>query len=120
LAQADDDLELIAPEQPALRWRAADRAAFDMRQWDGEVVLYVLASGETHALPPSHSASFLTLLEQAPVAQPAAYWLVALSAGEVPDGSPAGPGAHDDADLAVLTGVLNDLHGIGVVERLPA
>jgi hypothetical protein len=119
LVQADPDLELTAPEQPALRWRAADRAAFDMRQWDGEVVLYVLATGETHALPPIHSASFLTLLEQAPSTQPATYWLAAMSAGEVPDGSPAG-GAHDAADLAVLTGVLTELHGIGVVERHPA
>jgi hypothetical protein len=98
-------------------WRAADARAFEIRQWDGEVVLYVLASGETQALTLTHGASFLTLLEQPDALQPASYWLAAMSAGHPPD---ANLDMQDAADLHVLTAVLTDLHSIGVVERWPA
>ncbi len=97
-------------------WRAADPGGFEIRQWDGEVVLYVLASGETHALTLTHGAAFLTLLEQPGAGHPAGYWLAAMSAGDVP---PSHWDIQDAADLEVLTGVLADLHAIGVVERWP-
>jgi hypothetical protein len=103
--------------RPAFLWRVAASDAFEIRHWDGDVVLYAMASGETHALSPAHSASLLTLLDQPDLLQPAAFWLAAMSAGEAPD---ARPDSQDAADLEVLAKVLTDLHDIGVVERVSA
>lgn len=98
-------------------WRAADVSTFDTRQWDEDLVLYMLASGETHALAWAHSATFLTLLEQPGTAQTASYWLAAMSAE---DETAAAPHKDDATDLQALVKVLADLHSIGVVERLSA
>jgi hypothetical protein len=106
----------VAPA-PAFLWRAAPAGAFDIRQWDGDVVLYVFSSGETHALSPVFSASLLTLLEEPGQLQPVDYWMAAMSRGATAD---EWPNMQDKADLDALTGVLTDLQGIGVVERFPA
>jgi hypothetical protein len=117
LVQTVDGNHLNVSSRPAFLWRAAGPAGFEIRQWDGEAVLYGLASGETHALSPVHTACVLTLMEQPAAREPAAYWLAAMSAGEA---AGATPDIQDPAELDELTRVLTDLHGIGVVERISA
>ena len=99
------------------RWRVVDTGGFDSRQWGDDIVLYVAATGETHALAPAHSATLALLLEQPGPPRTAAEWLALMPGDIEPDASPA---QQDDADLNAIDQALADLHRIGVVERLPA
>lgn len=93
-----------------------------MRQWDNDVVLYVLATGETHALGPAHGAALGVMLAHPGGPRTATQWLRVMA-----DDEPGADGAlsaeseqAEQAELAVLAGVLADLQRIGVVQRLPA
>ncbi len=99
------------------RWAVVDSSHFDHRQWGDELVLYVVATGETHALGVAHSASMALLMEHPGMARTAAQWL-ALMTDEDPS-EVNQPLPQDSADLVVLDGALADLRRLGVVERLP-
>ncbi len=84
-------------------WRAAPAGAFDWRDWDGQTVVYVHASADTHALSPPASAVLAAMLEQPQDERTTAQWLERL-----------GLPADDEADL---DGVLQSLATTGVVVR---
>jgi hypothetical protein len=108
-------VETAAASEPA--WGVVRPAAFDSRQWGDDIVLYVVATGETHALVPAQSATLALLLEHPGTAVSAPRWLNLMSA----DSSlPAASVQEDQADLIALQEALNYLHHIGVVERVPA
>jgi PqqD family protein of HPr-rel-A system len=92
-------------------WSALDSSHYDSRLWGDDRVVYVLATGETHALGPAPSATLALLLENPGKAHAAADWL-ALMADD-------GEGLAAD-DLAAISSALADLHRIGVVLRRPA
>jgi hypothetical protein len=98
-------------------WAAADALGFDSRQWDDDIVIYVVATGETHALAPAHSATLTLLLAHPGALRTAAQWL-SLMDDEAESGADAVQ--RDEAELTAVQGALADLHRIGVVERLPA
>ncbi len=107
--------------QAAPRWRVADATCFDSRQWDEEVVLYVLATGETHALAPAQSATLSLLQEHPDLPRTVPDWLALMSGdADSADRPPAQQLLLDEADLQALAQALQDLHSIGVVERLSA
>lgn len=108
-------MQRAATSEPA--WGVAQASAFDSRQWGDDIVLYVVATGETHALVPAQSATLALLLEHPGTAVSASRWLHLMS----DDSSLPGPSDQEDqADLIALQEALNYLHHIGVVERLPA
>jgi hypothetical protein len=110
--RADAGVNLAAQAEP--RWCASDASCFDRRSWDDDIVVYVLATGETHALAAAHSATFSLLLEHAGQPRTAADWL-ALMVEEAPSGDGSQP---DLAERWALDQALADLHRIGVVDRL--
>jgi hypothetical protein len=102
---------------PEPLWAAATTRGFDSRQWGDDIVLYVVATGETHALAPAHSATLSLLLANPGTPRRAAEWLgLMLDEGE----SGAAKAPPEPAELAALYGALADLQHIGVVERLSA
>ncbi len=94
------------PAEPL--WVALDSRFYDSRRWGDDVVVYVLATGETHALGPAHSATLDLLLEDTAHPREAAQWLARMA----DDGE-----GQDAADLAAIRAALADLHRIGVIER---
>jgi PqqD family protein of HPr-rel-A system len=101
-------VNLTSPAEPL--WVALDSGHCDSHRWGDETVVYVLATGETHALGPGHSAVLDLLLESPGSARAARQWLALLA----DDGE-----RQDAADLAAIRSALIDLHRIGVVERRP-
>lgn len=88
------------------RWRLAPPGAFEWRQWDDEAVVFVHASGDTHALNAEASALLAALRADPAAARTAAQWLE--SAGydtATPD---------DDAAEQLMA----QLEAIGLVRRL--
>jgi hypothetical protein len=102
---------------PEPLWAAAAACGFDSRQWGDDIVLYVVATGETHALAPAHSATLGLLLAHPGAPRTAAQWLNLM----VDEGESGGDQAPPEpAELAAVYGALADLQQIGVVERLAA
>jgi hypothetical protein len=97
-------------------WRVVQPSRFDHVQWGDDIVLYVVDTGETHALTAAHGAVFLTLLEQSGTAQPAADWLACMSGDSPPNSASAG---QEPGDLRRVEDVLTSLERMGLVERLP-
>lgn len=89
-----------------LRWRLAQPGAFEWRQWDDEAVVFVHATGDTHALNVEASALLGALRTDADAARTAAQWLE--SAGY-------DLAAPDDDAAEQLMG---HLETIGLVRRL--
>jgi PqqD family protein of HPr-rel-A system len=58
-----------------LRWRLAPPGAFEWRQWGDEAVVFVHASGDTHALSAEASALLAALRAQPQAERSAAQWL---------------------------------------------
>jgi hypothetical protein len=102
---------------PEPLWAAVDPRRFDSRQWGDDIVLFVVATGETHALAPAHSATFALLLAHPDGPRSAAQWLSLLVDDDDPGARAAPP---DAAELVAVQGALADLQQLGVVERLPA
>jgi hypothetical protein len=102
---------------PEPLWAAADARCFDSRQWADDIVLYVVATGETHALAPAHSATLALLLAHPDAPRTADQWL-RLMAEEGESGADLAP--LDPAEQVAVQGALADLHHLGVVQRLPA
>lgn len=57
------------------RWRLAPPGAFEWRQWDDEAVVFVHASGDTHALNAEASVLLGALRADPSAARTAAQWL---------------------------------------------
>lgn len=78
---------------PATRWSIEPSGAFDHRLWDGEAVVYVCCTGDTHALDPAASLVFSTLLAAPNASLTSAEWLVRLIESDEAsgDGSLASP-----------------------------
>ena len=83
--------------------------------WDQEAVVYVHATGATHALSPSASAVLATLLEHPGEWLSCEAWLAALSAGDADEAF----GPSDAEDLRSLRAVLDELESIGLAVRHP-
>jgi PqqD family protein of HPr-rel-A system len=81
--------------------------------WDQEAVVYVHATGATHALSPSASAVLATLLEHPGECLSCEAWLAALSAGDADEDL----GPSDTEDLKSLHVVLDELESIGLAVR---
>jgi hypothetical protein len=103
-------------------WGVVDGLAFDSRQWGDDVMLYVMSTGETHALAPAESGTFALLLEHSGSVLPAARWLNLMSDGPVSGGAVTNASSADGdlADLSALQEALENLHRIGVVARRTA
>ena len=102
----------LAPSA-ATHWRSIQPAAFDSRSWDGETVLYVLATGQTHGLDKTTSAVLATLMEHRGVARPAQGWLELMIAS---DGGEHGPGTAEETQA--VDDALMVLHRLAVIERV--
>ncbi len=102
------------PTEPV--WRVVDAAGFDSRQWGDDIVLYVAATGETHALGSANSSTLALLLEHAGMAHTARQWLHLMT--DEP-GFDSTNEQQDQADLIAIQDALNDLHRIGVVLKEP-
>jgi PqqD family protein of HPr-rel-A system len=87
------------------RWCPVPLGAFEWRQWDDEAVVYVHATGDTHALGPEASALLTALRARPEECRTAAEWL-----------EPAGldPASPDDDAAEQL---LRQLELIGLVRR---
>jgi hypothetical protein len=102
---------------PEPLWAAAEPRCFDLRQWADDIVLYVVATGETHALAPAHSATLTLMLAHPTAPRTAEQWLrLMVEEGE----AGAGEAPLDPAERIAIDGALAELQHIGVVERLPA
>lgn len=88
------------------RWRLAPPGAFEWRQWADEAVVFVHATGDTHALNAEASALLAALRGQPDAERSAAQWLE--SAGY-------DMAASDDEAAEQLMG---HLESIGLVRRL--
>ncbi len=87
------------------RWCLVPRGAFEWRQWDDEAVVFVHATGDTHALGAEASAMLAALRARPDEARTAAQWLE--SAGFEAAAS------DDDAAEQLMT----QLELIGLVRR---
>lgn len=95
----------------------APPACFDWRAWDDEAVVFVHASGDTHALGPAASALLLAMLRDGGPARQAPAWLALIT-----DAAPGEPATADtapitDAEALAFEQVLLGLERIGLVVR---
>jgi len=81
------------------------RSAFEWRQWAGEAVVFVHATGDTHALSADASALMSAMLKQDTEPRSAAQWL-----------DVAGYDGAADHDAGAL---MAHLESIGLVQRHP-
>jgi hypothetical protein len=106
----------------AAAWYTTGADCFDWRCWDGEGVVYVLATGATHELGSVASGVLSALLRQPGVALTEAQLLAALDdEAEEPaslvaaeSGAAASP---DDQELRTLRELLGHMAGMGLVGR---
>ena len=94
-------------------WRARPLAVADRRVWGDQTVLYVLASGETHALDEAASAVLGTLTEHPGTAATAEDWLQRLLRSSVEDDEPV-----LQEELAACEAALMLLEKLGVIEAM--
>lgn len=94
------------------RWQAAPGEQLELRQWDGETVVFVTSTGDTHALSPAASLVLATMLDDAEAARPADEWLRVAAA----DGNVSQDGV-DDAERLAFEQLLLGLEAIGAVRR---
>lgn len=85
-----------------MRWRGVPPGAYEWRQWDDEAVVFVHATGDTHALSAQASAVLATMRAHPGETRAAAGWLGTDSAA---GGDPS----------PLLEGLL----AIGLVQRAP-
>lgn len=97
-------------------WSAGPASCFDCRSWNGETVVFVSASGDTHALSVQASLVLAMLLESPEAARSAPAWLDIIFPAD--DQSPADEADGKDDDK--LEQLLLGLEKIGVVRRQPA
>lgn len=96
-------------------WCAREDAAFDWREWDDEMVLFVHATGDTHALGPASSAVLATLLEHRGSLRTASAWYALMGGGERDQAGAVERSAL--ADVLAFEQLLTGLEGIGVVRH---
>ncbi len=97
----------------ALTWGAAPPSHFDWREWDGDIVVFVAATGDTHELGPEGSTLLGAMLGHPGAWHRAEVWL-SMTTTEV-DGSPATD--FTDGELRAFEHLLASLQRIGVVSQ---
>ena len=95
-------------------WHLNPDETFDFRSWDGEMVVFVHATGDTHALSVDASSLILTMREHPQAGLDGEAWL-ALAAGS--DGCELAPEARMCDGMAVES-LLAGLAAIGLVRRI--
>ncbi len=90
-------------------WAAAAQADFEWREWDGEAVVYVHATGDTHALSAEASTVLIAMMERPGETWPTRTWMALVM--------PGAAGADDLAEEEVLEfeHLLAGLRQVGVV-----
>lgn len=105
-----------APMGDDTRWALRPDAEFEWRDWDGDVVVFVTATGDVHALSPVAGLMLKTMLQHRGAFHPAGFWLDQLAGGaEAEAAEPA-----TEAELQACVDLLRGLHHIGLVEQRDA
>lgn len=58
-----------------LRWCVAQAASYEWREWDGQAVVFVHATGDTHALSPDATTLLVAMRARSDESHPTAAWV---------------------------------------------
>jgi hypothetical protein len=111
-----------APADAAALWSLVDAGAFDARIWADGAVVYVAATGETHALTAAAGAVLQRMRECGVRSGSVSDWLLALDPdeGEGEDRAQAEPDPLPQADVDLLARVFEGLQRIGLLQQCRA
>jgi hypothetical protein len=90
------------------QWQVASGGSFSWRQWAGLAVVFVHATGDTHALSTEATAVLARMIERADTALYAAEWMADIFP------------QFDQEDFSVFEELLSGLAVTGVVRRIAA
>ncbi len=95
-------------------WRLAPAGAFESRFWDAQAVVYVHATGDTHALSDDASALLSLIMRSEGRSESSQGWLRELLAPEG-DADDAADGTVAPGDLAGFEQLLDSLSAVGLL-----
>lgn len=109
---ADQDVCQQLTGELLARWGVASSIGCSLRSWDGEAVVYLEATGETHRLRQPAFAVWRVMLDQTGLFQSSPVWLQTI----FPDGETAPDESADD--LEAFERLLHELERVGLITRL--